>query len=229
MTSNVVPPSGPNLKTLLQQIIKVARDIEPLVKGEEHDEGWKFVSIDEYYATAAKALLKAGVSWVIREERVALVDPHLDGLGWTYVFDVFNEEIYIRDFTKFTVPHDLEGPQTAGKVVSYAEKIFMRQLLKLVTGEADADTSATKKGVRRKRIQPVGETVAPTSAAPAEDLTITYEELEELIGKTRTQSELDLLIDKMKRKILWAQNNDPAIYRRLADARTKRMEEFDGL
>jgi len=213
--------------SILARVIKVAREIEPLIKNESHNEGWNFVSIDTYYEKAAKALLKEGVSWVISEETATSLDG-FDVIGWRYTFSLFDEAgNAIKDFARFTVPHDLEGPQTAGKVVSYAEKVFMRQLLKLVTGEPDADTSATQKGVRRNKIKGKSGAERPAQSNPDKSDGLTYEEIEAAINAADSQAALDLYIEGVKQKIFWAKANDPDIYAKLATARAAKMKEFE--
>lgn len=212
-------PTGPlpPPPSLYAAIIKVARGMKPLAKRDTNPEGgWSFVSIDDYYEKAAKALLLEGISWVCTEE---MADVRISGLCiWRFRFDVYSETGQLwQAAARVTVPLEYDGPQAAGKVVSYAEKVFLRQLLKLVTGEPDADITPQRKPTKRQ--------VEPAST-PKDD--VSYEVLLDLIRGAKSQSDLDLVISRHKQRISWAAKNDPDAFGKLADARTAKIKEFEG-
>ncbi len=204
----------PSYGGIFGRIIAASIKVEPLIKREDHNEGWKFVSIDDYYEKAADILLKHGVSWSATEDFVGPVHPEYDAIGWRFSFSIYDiDGTFLPNFSKVTVPHDIEGPQTAGKVMSYAEKVFLRQLMKLVTGELDADSSPTKKGQPAKR--------DPTP--PPLDLGDFLEEL----SKAKTSSEIDLLVEQNKRYIVNARKSDPDVYSKIAKMRDEKLKEFE--
>lgn len=230
------PPRG-----LQAKIIAVAAAMEPLVKRDTNpDGGWKFVSIDDYYEKAASKLLAAGVSWVAVEESF----QDLDNLPrWRFRFDVFDAEgNWWEGAGRVTVPHEFEGPQTAGKVVSYAEKVFLRQLLKLVTGEPDADVSSAKR--RDKGSASRGEPAVRIDKVRAPDverdkiaggendatdkhMASDYGALEDMVNRATSLSQLNLVIETNKRMVSRAMRDDPEVYEKLARARTKKLKEFE--
>ena len=138
--------------TIQKKLIEVAAKLGKISKDAENPhERWSYVSIDEYYAKVASAAINAGVSWHVEEESFEFVESVETICKARYTFTVYNNE---DDQTIFmgplTVVHPYEGAQTTGKMVSYAEQIFMRQLLKVVTGEPDADATAPSKDIKGK-------------------------------------------------------------------------------
>lgn len=124
---------------LRKKLIEVAKGLPTLNKGEENPEGWKYPSIDSYYQFIGKKLSAAGILWTMRERGYVLTDGIISA---TYAFDVYSEDEILRDFSILTVFHDYEGSTTCGKLISYADKVFLRQLVKAVTGEIDSDATA---------------------------------------------------------------------------------------
>jgi hypothetical protein len=49
----------------------------------------------------------------------------------------------VPDFTRITIVHPLQGAQTVGSAMSYLDKVFMRQLFSIATGEKDSDADET--------------------------------------------------------------------------------------
>lgn len=229
------PKEANNRAAVLAKIIKASKEMEPLIKGDHNPEdGYAFVSIDTYYEKAAKVAFNHGLSWTMTERSI---DRRGDTYVWSYSFTVFDEEgNYINNFAKISVPHDFEGPQTSGKVVSYADKVFARQLFKLVTGEADADSTPSRKRKAAPKAKSVGrdeildydkDKEAPVSGTDDFDL-------EQLISNIKTagsNAELARLIENNKKHIAKVRKSefegDLEIYQRIADARTKRIEELE--
>lgn len=216
------PPS------LYAKIIKVAAAMEPLAKRDRNEAGWNFVSIDDYYERAGRSLLQAGVSWVCRQADFSDAGGLL---YWTFAFDVYDDagNVWFAA-SSVTVPHEYDGPQVAGKVVSYAEKVFMRQLLKLVTGEPDADVSKqVKRAPSPKAVVPMVQTAGSGDSAPGNnDYTFIMNE----IRTAGTVPILNRVIETHRAAINYAFKNDPDVHKKIADVRTERLsqlEKSDGL
>lgn len=126
-------------------MIKIAQAVPQLGKADRNAFAkYNYVSIDKYYETIAKLSAANGIGWQAYEvENTVLPNVGKDGaLRITYSFDLYHESgDMIRAFTAFTILHPIQGAQTAGSALSYAEKLFMRSAFKVVTGEADADAS----------------------------------------------------------------------------------------
>lgn len=138
MTTNMTP-------NIASAMIKIAQAVPQLGKADRNQFAkYNYVSIDKYYETIAKLAAANGIAWQAYEvENTVLPEIGKDGaLRITYSFDLYHESgDMIRAFTAFTIIHPIQGAQTAGSALSYAEKLFMRSAFKVVTGEADADAS----------------------------------------------------------------------------------------
>jgi hypothetical protein len=131
---------------VLKKIISVASAIHGLKKTTENAHArYKYVPIDDFYREAASICKAGGLLWSIRETACEHVG-HTKTRGgdvpvfkYTYEFDMFTEEGMIKNYTSLSVLHPLQGPQTSGSALSYAEKMMMRTTFKIATGEEDAD------------------------------------------------------------------------------------------
>jgi hypothetical protein len=126
-------------------MIKIAQAVPQLGKADRNQFAkYNYVSIDKYYEGIAKLAAANGIMWQPREIHTAIEkDVGKDGaLRITYAFDLYHESgDAIEEFSKFTILHPIQGAQTAGSALSYADKLFMRSAFKVVTGEQDADAS----------------------------------------------------------------------------------------
>jgi hypothetical protein len=126
-------------------MIKIAQAVPQLGKADRNQFAkYNYVSIDRYYEGIAKLAAANGIMWQPREIHTAIEkDVGKDGaLRITYAFDLYHESgDSIEEFSKFTILHPIQGAQTAGSALSYADKLFMRSAFKVVTGEQDADAS----------------------------------------------------------------------------------------
>lgn len=148
-------------KPIIEAILKTASEIPSLMKGERNNFAkYNYVGIDTYYEEVASIARKNGLSWVAAEESMEQVyeGDSLEYLSFTYVFDLMHKDgIDWPAAGRLSVLHPVQGAQTSGSALAYAEKMFMRQLFKVVTGEVDADASPAKsveaeaKGGRSKR------------------------------------------------------------------------------
>jgi hypothetical protein len=121
-------------------IYAVREEVSNLIKTGWNEKGrYPFVSIDQFYEKVGAASAKAGIWWHPIETDV---QPWSGGdfVMFRYAFTLTHTKggTY-TDFARVTVFHPLEGPQTTGSAMSYAEKVFMRMLFKIPSGEADGD------------------------------------------------------------------------------------------
>lgn len=135
---------------LIQKLVTISRECPSLKKDERNDHGkFNFVSIDEYYESVASVALKHGVFWL---STVTKVEPDGDILWFHYEYTIFDGGNGKLGPVVVVVPHPWQKAQTAGSAQSYADKVFMRQVFKVVTGEPDADAmldnSPSRRGAR---------------------------------------------------------------------------------
>lgn len=134
-----------SVSTLIGAVVKTAREVGQLGKAERNNFAkYNYVPIDKYYEVVGKLAASNGLVWQPRE----IAHEVLSGVGKdgavkvTYAFDLYHESgEYIDDYSKITILHPIQGAQTAGSALSYADKCFMRSAFKIVTGEDDADAS----------------------------------------------------------------------------------------
>lgn len=126
-------------------MMKIAQAVPQLGKADRNAFAkYNYVSIDKYYETIGRLAAANGIMWQPREiSTVVEREIGKDGaLRITYAFDLYHESgDSIEEFAKFTILHPIQGAQTAGSALSYADKLFMRSAFKVVTGESDADAS----------------------------------------------------------------------------------------
>lgn len=154
---------------MIEQILKTIEQVPNLRKGDRNPHGgYNYVSIDDYYEQVAKIAASNGITWKAREvsseiitlgekaDKRGVMSP-VFALKTKYEFDVLvraerettKEGELVRaaytsaheGFFSCTILHPLQGAQTAGSSLSYADKLFMRTVFKVVTGEGDADAS----------------------------------------------------------------------------------------
>lgn len=129
------------------KIIRVSQSIGSLDKSERNPHAkYNYVPIDDFYKEVARKANAIGLSWAVREVDCVTAGstPTRNGnqpvFRFYYEFDMFdNEGNSVPSFSKLSILHPLQGPQTSGSAMSYAEKLMMRTTFKVVTGEKDAD------------------------------------------------------------------------------------------
>lgn len=108
--------------------------------------GYKYVSIDKFYETVARIASDNGLNWTLREVDFRVM-PEVGKTGAvkaTYEVDLIHASgCKLHAFSCLSVIHPIQGAQTVGSAMSYADKIFMRQTFKVSTGEKDIDADET--------------------------------------------------------------------------------------
>jgi hypothetical protein len=133
------------MSNIAKAIVAVTSEIKSLAKGEKNQHGgYNYVPIDNYYAEVGKVAAKHGLTWVLK----VVGFEHLPNLGksgavnFTYAVDLLHSDgDEKKDFTSLNILHPIQGAQSSGSAMSYADKVFMRQLFKIETGEMDADAT----------------------------------------------------------------------------------------
>jgi hypothetical protein len=124
-------------------IIDTALSIGQLGKSEENKFGkYKYVSIDRYYEAVAQIALQHDLTWTCKEVQSRIEDNDKFVLKFTFMFTLIHRSgVVVPAADIISIYHQFQGAQTAGSAASYAEKLFMRKLFKVVTGEEDADAT----------------------------------------------------------------------------------------
>lgn len=122
--------------------LKVQELVGKLGKADFNEHGnYRFVPIDAYYEKVARVAAAEGLTWIAR--CVGFEKISEKGCRFDYQFDLIHKDgSTVQSFFCHPVLHPIQGAQTAGSALSYADKLFMRHAFKVVTGEADADSTA---------------------------------------------------------------------------------------
>lgn len=144
-----------------QEIIEAIHALRTKVKRMGHDAdnahaSYGYVSIDKYYETVAKMITNEGLVWRVRETNYEIVTGSTGKANAkvTYKYDLYKGSSSMEDYTQVTILLPITGAQTTGSAVSYAEKVFMRTLGCVPTGEEDADAQAPEAIVPQKAGSP---------------------------------------------------------------------------
>lgn len=131
------------------EIIDAIHSLRSKMKRMGHDAdnahaSYGYVSIDKYYEHVAKMITAEGLVWRVREHNYEIVigTTGKANAKVTYKYDLYKGSSSMEDYTQVTILLPITGAQTTGSAVSYAEKVFMRTLGCVPTGEEDADAHA---------------------------------------------------------------------------------------
>lgn len=163
----------------IKAIIETRTKVGNLGKAAFNPHGrYKYVSIDTYYEKVAAAAAANGLAWVANEIKFDLL-PDVGKTGIiraTYSMTLMHTSgDCLQHFSTITIVHPIQGAQTVGSAMSYVDKVFMRQLFSVATGEAGADADETNPedlmlGEKAPRENPVLKEVIAPKGPGEEDL-----------------------------------------------------------
>ena len=222
------------MSNITKAIVAVTSEVNSLAKGVKNQHGgYNYVPIDNYYAEVGKVAAKHGLTWVLK----VVSFEHLPNLGksgslnFTYSVDLLHSSGDEKaNFTSLNITHPIQGAQSAGSAMSYADKIFMRQLFKVETGEQDADAT-NPNDLNGKPEAPKAEAPKPALSKEDEATLVAWIDttIKKFLPDARTDDEL---------KGFWSDNKNGAIkrvrdfseeaYNGLLSAFTARRNELKG-
>lgn len=212
----------------IKAIIATREQVGSLGKSAMNPHGrYKYVSIDTYYEKVAATAAKNGLSWIASETDFQIM-PEVGKTGIikaTYNVSLMHEKgDYVEDFTTLTIIHPIQGAQTVGSAMSYLDKVFMRQLFSVATGEKDGDADETNPA------DIIGsEMKAPAKEVPAAD----HEKIKQI--EATFVSFAAVCENENELKDFWSENYEarnllkehaPEALKRVTAAFTKRKEEI---
>ena len=134
-----VPPS------IAAAIIAVKKRIRQLGADENNPHGgYKYVSVDKFYASIGPMMAEAGLALLIDEVETDVKEGS-SGKPWLfarYALRFMHESGAVAPPLMRSIAMPISGPQAFGAAQSYIEKQFIRQVMKIPTGEKDADETA---------------------------------------------------------------------------------------
>lgn len=136
---------GAGIPSEMAEAMLKAQGEMPSLKKEDRNNfaKYNFVSIDGFYAAIPQVAARHGLYWQTHELNYEIIG---NSVAYTYGHDLFFKTgTCLPNYSRTTVIHPIQGAQTAGSALSYAEKLFMRSAFKVVTGEEDADSTDNTK------------------------------------------------------------------------------------
>jgi ERF superfamily len=177
-------------------IIKVAAQVRQIGVDENNPHGgYKYVSVDRFYSIIGPMMAEAGLALLIDEVETDVKEGS-SGKPWLfarYALRFMHESGAIAPPLMRSIAMPISGPQAFGAAQSYIEKQFIRQVMKIPTGDKDADETAQNETPPPRR---------PTSrpAAPVEngrdDAQVSANLLIQTLSGARDLAHLDDLIDE---------------------------------
>lgn len=137
-------------KEIIDAVLAFRKSVKRMAHDEKNNhDGYAYVSIDKYYEQVASVATGVGLAWKSKEVAYDFV-PGMGGRGdrtfvkVTFSYDVMAGGETAEDYGRVTILSPISGAQTAGQLFSYADKVFMRTLGCVATGEKDADANPTE-------------------------------------------------------------------------------------
>lgn len=131
---------------LYAAVAKVIEKAPPLKKTERNSfADYKYVPIDQFYSSVPRLAAGEGLSWSIRATEGSLVGKSLHCLAELDLAHSSGE--VVKGYASVPIILPVTGGQTAGILLSYADKVLMRAVFKLVTGENFPEVESAADGV----------------------------------------------------------------------------------
>lgn len=202
-----------SLAGIYRRIIDVSRQIGSLDKSERNPHAkYNYVPIDDFYKEVARKAVECGLSWAVREVDCVVAGSTQTRNGsqpvfrYSYEFDMFDEDgNEVAAFSKLSILHPLQGPQTSGSAMSYAEKLMMRSTFKVVTGEKDADA-----------VDPAVTNALNIRKAPAEWEAVANDIIDRL-KKGKSKGERDAVMKDNSLNMALLREQAPVLYEKVVD------------
>lgn len=154
---------------IAEAISKAMALVKMLGKSDENKFAkYKYTSIDDFLQDLRPKLAEVGLDVIsdeIEAEHFTMPEvKHDKEIQSAFVHYAYNFYLAHKDSPdtygplKRTVDLRFVGPQTSGQAQSYCEKMFLRSLLKVATGDEDADAQEQGSFSGRSKINPVDKT-----------------------------------------------------------------------
>ena len=148
MDPRTAPTAAPTYKDLIparvcRAILACSEECKKDKENKHH--GYSYASVDAVYDHARKPLANAGLDvrvQVTRSDVVETSDSAGRNKSWlmmTLEIGFISEEGEIEPPVTRHIGEPLKGPQTYGSAMSYATKYWIRERLRVATGDQDSD------------------------------------------------------------------------------------------
>ena len=128
--------------SLVEAVGAATLEIGELIKDETNTfGGYNYVPIDRYYEVVPAVAIRHGLVWKGSCTGVSMIGEKHVLYHFRFSLSHVPSGEDIPDWQDIPIIHPLQGAQTTGSALSYADKLMMRTTFKIVTGEKDADAS----------------------------------------------------------------------------------------
>lgn len=112
---------------------------------------YKYVPIDAYYEHVASKAAENSLTWRTNLVDLQVFSEGVDDRGrptsilrFHFAVDLFHADgVVVHGWQNIIILHPVQGAQTTGSALSYAEKLFMRTTFSVTTAEDDTDGKNT--------------------------------------------------------------------------------------
>lgn len=142
------PPMPPEIAKAIVAVMKKVRAIRK--DADNKQGGYKYVSVDQFYEEVREAMAEAGIFTLTHEDSIVVeakksVDSYGKERVSNWMTGIYHIWIYHESGAAYgPVKREMKvvasGPQAYGSAPSFVEKYFLRALLKIATGDVDADS-----------------------------------------------------------------------------------------
>jgi|TARA_R110000803_G_scaffold93438_3_gene160943 hypothetical protein len=164
---------------------------------------YKYVSIDKYYEKMRPILSEAGIM-IIPDETHSELSADRKVFKATYQFTILHKDGAVWDYPiRRTVALQFMGAQSCGSALSYAEKIAMRTIFKINSGEkddADILPQGDLSGLTPEQIQEINSLVSKAKL-DEQDLDALHKWLKVKDLSQADPDQYENLISALKRKL----------------------------
>lgn len=179
-------------------IAAVTKKIGILGKNERNQFAkYNYVPIDKYYEIVPGVALEFGLIWKCTCTGWKIIGTEHVAFNFTFSLHNVNTGEIDENWQEIPIIHKLQGAQTTGSAMSYAEKLMMRTTFKIVTGEKDADAVDNRDDkIEEEKAKATGKTTSDDDLdipdVPDEDVSQETEPPIEDVPQEETVKEPDL-------------------------------------
>jgi hypothetical protein len=171
-------------KSVAARVVAAARNIKKLHHDKRNDyQSYNYTSVDNFYEAVGPIIAEAGL-FIVVDEVAATVDKGM--LTSNYEIYLVSEEGDSYGPIRRQATVKAAGPQSYASAQSFAEKYFLRQIFKIPTGEADADSElkTTLPDIKPLDVKPQVEKLSERESLALKDDAIA------LLNKVETEEDL---------------------------------------
>lgn len=229
------PPTPPMPASIVRAISAIKATVEAVKKSQKNSHGgYMFASTDDIYAAVARKMGEVGYHIHALEEDCKIVRVEKstkDGLVTVQWLQVVYSYLHATETDTWQHPKDrrtlyiqITGPQTFQAAQSFAEKSYIRSLLKLPTGDMDLDSMHQADTEEDQNDMLAPRKRKSSSAAKKDGTDVVFNEIRGAISGADGPAELH----QIRRDNWSAWEQMPARWRQILDAEFEdRMAEFD--